>query len=74
MLDGLLVDIGRSVVLLLVNLVADGILGGRRTSGNVGVVVLGDRLVGLLGGGAGGTLDGVRDVVGGVRNLVHVDG
>ena len=91
MLQGLLVDIGRSVVLLLVDLVADGILGGRCTgmllvymmgdshveslpSADVCGVVLGDLLVGLLGCSASGTLDGVGDVVGGVLNLVHVDG
>ena len=39
----------------------------------VGVVVLGDLLVGLLGSGAGGTLDSVSDVVSGVLNLVHGD-
>ena len=73
-LGGLLVDIGRGVVLLLVNLIADGILGGRGTSAEAGIVVLGNRLVGLLGRGAGGALDRVSDVVGGVVDLVHVDG
>lgn len=43
-------------------------------SADAGVVVLGDLLVGLLGSSAGGTLDGVRDVVGGVLNLVHFEG
>ena len=40
----------------------------------VGVVVLGNLLVGLLGSGVGSTLDGVGDVVSGVADLVHDDG
>ena len=43
-------------------------------SAEVGVVVLGNLLVGLLGSGVGSTLDGVGDVVSGVADLVHDDG
>ena len=74
MLSGLLVDIGRAVVLLLVELVTDSILGSRGTSAERGVAVLGDLLVGLLGGGGKSTLDGVSDVVGGVVDGIHCDG
>jgi len=38
------------------------------------VAVLGDVLVGLLGGGGSGALDLVRDVVAGVLDGLHVDG
>jgi hypothetical protein len=54
-LGSLLVDAGRGAVLLLVELVTDGILGGRGTSANTGVAVLGNVLVGLLGSGRDGT-------------------
>jgi hypothetical protein len=40
-------------------------------SSNVGVVVLGNLLVGLLGGLGGGALDGLSDVVGSVLDGVH---
>lgn len=59
-------DISLSVVLLLVELVTKGVLGSRGTGGDVGVAVLSDVLVGLLGGGSTSSLDGLRDVVGGV--------
>lgn len=59
MLGSLLVDISLSVVCLLVELVGDSITAGLETGGEVGVAVLGNFLVGLLGGGGGGTLDGL---------------
>lgn len=54
-LGSLLVDISRGVVLLLVDLVANGVLASGQTGAEVGVAVLGDLLVGLLGAGGGGT-------------------
>jgi hypothetical protein len=68
-LDALLVGLGRALVLLLVDLVAGGVKGARGTVGDgvvAGDVALGLLLVGLLGGGGGGALDGLRDVLGGV--------
>jgi hypothetical protein len=68
-LDALLVGGGRGVVLLLVELVAGGV---KSTGGTVGEgvlagdVALGLLLVGLLGRGGGGALDGLGNVVGGV--------
>lgn len=56
-------------MLLLVDLVASGVKGAGGTVGEgvlAGDVALGLLLVGLLGGGGGGALDGLRDVVGGV--------
>jgi hypothetical protein len=56
-------------VLLLVDLVAGGVKGARGTVGDgvvAGDVALGLLLVGLLGRGGGGALDGLRDVLGGV--------
>jgi hypothetical protein len=73
-LGSLLVDICRSVVLLLVNLVTDGVLAGGKTGGGGGVAVLGDLLVTLLGGSGRGTLDGISDVRGGVVDGIHFDG
>lgn len=61
-----LVDISLGVVSRLVGLVLDSIDTGAGTGGKAGVAVLGDLLVGLLGGGSSGTLDGLADVVGGV--------
>ena len=43
-------------------------------SAQVGVVVLGNLLVGLLRSAVGGALDRVGDVVSGVADLVHGDG
>lgn len=43
-------------------------------SGDGVVAVLGDVLVGLLGGLGGGALDGLSDVVGGLLSGIHVDG
>jgi len=73
-LGSLLVDIGSAVVLLLVDLVTDGVLGGGGTGAEGGVAVLGNLLVALLGGSGESALNGLRDVVGGVVDLVHCDG
>jgi len=73
-LGSLLVEVSRLVVLLLVELVTDGILGSGGTSAEGSVRVLGNGLVGLLGASAGGALDGVSDVVGGVLDVIHFDG
>ena len=59
----LLVQFSRCIVLVFVNLVTDGILGSFSTGTERSVGVLGNFLVGFLGGGGGGFLDGVRDVV-----------
>lgn len=59
-------DIGLGVVDLLVLLVTDGVDGGAGTGAPVGVGVLGDLLVGLLGSGGTGALNGLGDVVGGL--------
>lgn len=66
-------DIGLGVVGLLVLLVNDGVLGGAGAGADVGVAVLGDVLVGLLGSLGAGALDGLGDVVGGVlvNNVSH---
>lgn len=61
-----LVSIGLNIVGLLVLLVDDGILSGGSAASEAGIVVLGDTLVGFLGGSGSGALDGLRDVVGGV--------
>lgn len=58
--------IGLNIVGLLVLLVDEGILGSRGTSADLGVAVLGNLLVGLLGGLGTGALNALRDVVGGV--------
>jgi hypothetical protein len=42
-------------------------------SANGGVAVLGNLLVDLLGAGGCGTLDGLRDVVGGLLDGLHFD-
>jgi hypothetical protein len=61
-----LVEIGLDIVGLLVLLVNNGVLGSRGTSAQLGIVILGDVLVGLLGGLSTGALDGLGDVVCGV--------
>ena len=61
-----LVDISLGVVAGLVDLVGDGVLGGRSARSEGRVAVLGDLLVGLLGSGGTSTLDGLGHVVGGV--------
>lgn len=62
-------DIGLGVVGGLILLVNDSVLGSGGTAGEGCVGVLGDRLVGLLGCLSSGTLDGLRDVVGGVLEV-----
>jgi hypothetical protein len=74
MLGSFFVCLGADVVLLLVNLVAESILASAQASADIGVVVLGNLLVGLLGTSVHGALDGLGDVVGGVVDLVHDDG
>ena len=66
MCERTLVDVSLGVVAGLVDLVGDGVLGGRSARSEGRVAVLGDRLVGLLGCLSTGALDGLRDVVGGV--------
>ena len=63
-----LVGIGLNIVGLLVLLVDDSILSGGSAASEAGIVVLGDTLVGFLGGSGSTALDGLRDVVGGVLN------
>ena len=58
--------ISLDVVSLLVLLVNESILGGTSASAELRIVVLGNLLVGLLGGLGSGALDGLLDVVGGV--------
>jgi hypothetical protein len=60
------VDIGLGVVGELVLLVDHSILSGTGTGGDLGIIVLSDVLVGLLGSLSASTLDGLGDVVGGV--------
>jgi hypothetical protein len=60
------VDISLGVVGELVLLVNNGILGGAGTGGDLGIVVLSDVLVGLLGSLSASALDGLGDVVGSV--------
>jgi hypothetical protein len=59
------VNIGLSVVRLLVLLVDKSILGSGGTSGHLGIIVLCDLLVGLLGSLRTSALHGLRNVVGG---------
>jgi hypothetical protein len=61
-----LVDIGLGVVDVLVLLVTEGVNGSVGTGADAGIRVLGDLLVGGLGGLGTSTLDSLRDVVGGV--------
>lgn len=51
-----------------------GLLCKNVPSADGGVAVLGNLLVGLLGSAVGGGLDGVRDIVGGLLDGIHVDG
>lgn len=55
----------------LVLLVAESIDGSVGTSAQLGIGVLGDLLVGLLGGSGTSALDGLRDVVDGVLGIVR---
>lgn len=59
-------DIGLGLVVGLVDLVTDGVDSSVGTGGQLGVAVLGDLLVDLLGGTGASTLDGLGDVVDGV--------
>ena len=59
-------DISLGVVGHLVLLVDEGILGSFSTGAQLGVIVLSDVLVGLLGSLGTSALDGLSDVVGGV--------
>ena len=59
-------------MLVLAELVTDGILGGRGTGIKRSLTILGNLLVSLLGGLRGCTLNGVGDVVGGVPIEVTV--
>lgn len=65
-LRGFLVNISLSVVGLLVDFVADGITGSLCSCAEGGIAVLGDVLVGFLGGSGTSTLDRFGHVVGGV--------
>lgn len=56
----------------LVLLVEESILSGRGASADLGIVVLGDLLVGLLGGFGTSALDGLTDVLSGVLCLMLV--
>jgi hypothetical protein len=58
---------------LLVLLVDDGVLGGSGARGEAGVAVLGDVLVGLLGGSGTTLLDGLGNVVGGVLDIALLE-
>jgi hypothetical protein len=73
-LDVLLVDLSLVVVAGLLDLVAEGVLGGGDTSANGGLSVLGNLLVDLLAGARSGSLDGLRDVVGGLLDRLHCEG
>ena len=76
-LSSLLVDIGLAVVGLLVELVGDGIASSLGAGAEVGIVVLGDVLVGLLGSSGTGARYGLGNVVCGVpgtSQLWHVVG
>ena len=66
MLIRTLVDIGLGVVAGFVLLVDNGVLGRRGTRAEAGVVVLGNRLIGLLGSLSTSALDGLGHVVCGV--------
>jgi hypothetical protein len=70
-LDGLLVGGALGVVLGLRGLVAESVLGGAGTGADAGVAVLGDLLVGLLGGGSGGLLDLLANKVTGLLDGLH---
>jgi hypothetical protein len=61
-----LVDISLGLVRLLVELVSDGVLGGRGAGTEGGIGILGDVLVGFVGGLSTGALDGLGYVVCGV--------
>jgi len=72
-LSSLLVDISLGVVGGLILLVDNSILSRTGTGAQGGIRVLGNALVGLLGCLGTTTLDGLRDVVGGVLDGLHID-
>lgn len=59
------------LVPVLVDLVAQCVLGGAGAGAERSVGVLGDLLVGLLGGAGDGLVDLVRGKVGGVLDGIH---
>lgn len=59
-------DIGLDIVAVLVDLVTDSIDGSVGTSAQLGIGVLGNLLVGLLGSSRAEALDGLSNVVDGV--------
>ncbi len=65
-LGSLLVNIGLAVVSLLIELVGDGIASSLGAGAEVGIAVLGDVLVGLLGSSGTGARNGLGNVVCGV--------
>jgi len=72
-LDALLVGLGRSVVLVLVELVRSGVETTAHTAGNGGVasIALHLLLVGLLAGFAGIALESLGNVVAGVLDGIN---
>lgn len=64
--SSLLVALGRSGVLVFVQLVTKSVLCSGGTGGNINIRVFSDFLVGLLGRAGGGLVDLVTDVVGSV--------
>merc|ERR1739841_131221 len=73
-LGSLLVNIGLAVVSLLIELVGDGIASGLGAGAEVGIAVLGDVLVGLLGSSGTGARNGLGNVVCGVLDGIHCEG
>lgn len=65
-------DISLGVVGKLVLLINESVLGSRGAGGDLGIVILSDLLVGLLGGLGTSALDGLGDVVGGVLRKTRV--
>lgn len=61
-----LLDFGLVVMGNFILLIDKSVLGGGGTSGDIGIVVLGNLLVTLLGGFSTSALDGLTDVLGGV--------
>lgn len=57
------------IVALLIQLVADRVLGSSGTGGQGSIRVFGDLLIGGRGSLGGGAMDGLRDVVGCVPRL-----
>lgn len=61
-----LLDFGLVVMGNFILLIDKSVLGGGGTSGDIGIVVLGNLLVALLGGFSTSALDSLTDVLGGV--------